>query len=169
MSLPSHACSLSAASFADSAAELVAELIADTAAELAAELSADSTDPIPALLSAPFSPSATFDCCASPRFSAHEVHCYAHPGMGPGCSFNRHGQCVLGYRYFCPGCGYGVAGMFSRCGSAACSLSLESVAFSPSMPPFCEPRPVAPAAHAAHVARVAPAAPNLDVYNFNSV
>jgi hypothetical protein len=69
-----------------------------------------------------------------------ETHIYFHPIMQK-CVFNKYGQCIKGYRYFCPYCDYGIGGMFSLCLNKDCSNSykfieiLEEDNKTPSNPP----------------------------------
>lgn len=48
-------------------------------------------------------------------------HLYIHEKKDK-CVFNEHGQCIKGFRYFCSYCGFGLGGMFSKCGNKNCLM-----------------------------------------------
>lgn len=48
-------------------------------------------------------------------------HLYLH-SKNEKCVFNQYGQCVKGFRYFCPYCNYGIGGMFSNCPNSKCDI-----------------------------------------------
>lgn len=51
----------------------------------------------------------------------NETHLYLH-SKGEKCSYNKYGQCIKGFRYFCAYCNYGIGGMFSLCQNNKCDI-----------------------------------------------
>lgn len=49
------------------------------------------------------------------------AHIYVHP-VNEKCVFNNYGQCIKGFRYFCPYCNFGISGMFSYCQNPYCNI-----------------------------------------------
>lgn len=50
-----------------------------------------------------------------------DSHLYLH-SKNEKCIFNKYGQCIKGYRYFCPHCNFGLGGMFSSCHNTNCVI-----------------------------------------------
>lgn len=51
----------------------------------------------------------------------NEIHLYLHP-KSEKCVFNEYGQCIKGFRYFCPYCNYGLNGIYSSCHNIKCDV-----------------------------------------------
>jgi hypothetical protein len=58
------------------------------------------------------------------KINDDNTHLYYHPKTEK-CVFNKHGQCIKGFRYFCPDCDYGMGGMFSSCLNIDCLNSYK--------------------------------------------
>ena len=50
-------------------------------------------------------------------------HVYHHNG---DCHLNQYGQCIYGYKYFCPHCHIGISGMYSNCMNNTCWNNIKN-------------------------------------------